>query len=161
MAYLRRSLEKTLTARNLLMLAVLSFLAVYREAAETVLFTQALLLDAPRAEAQVWMGAAAGLLAVVVIAVVTTRTVVQLPVSAFFAVSSALLCLLSISFAGSGLYALVSAGYLQPRPVRFPEVEWLGIHPDLTSLAVQLAILLVIAGAAVASFRRRGQEDAA
>ena len=32
----------------------------------------------------------------------------------------------------------------------------MGIHPDLTSLAVQLAILLVIAGAAVVSFRRRG-----
>ena len=46
MAYLRRQLEQTLTRRNVATLALVSFLAVYREAAETVLFTQALLLDA-------------------------------------------------------------------------------------------------------------------
>ena len=46
--YLRKGLEASLTRRNLALLAGLSFLAVYREAAETVLFTQALLLEAPR-----------------------------------------------------------------------------------------------------------------
>ena len=84
------------------------------------------------------------------------RTALWLPLGWFFGVSSALLCILAISFAGSGLYALVASGYLSPRPVHFPEVPWLGIHPDLTSLTVQLAILLVIAGAGVVSFRRRG-----
>lgn len=161
MAYLRRRLEQTLTRRNVATLALVSFLAVYREAAETVLFTQALLLDAPHAASQVWSGALAGLLAVIVIAIVMNRTALWLPLGWFFGVSSALLCILAISFAGSGLYALVASGYLSPRPVRFPEVPWLGIHPDLTSLTVQIAILLVIAGAAVVSFRRRGEGDAA
>ena len=161
MAYLRRRMEQTLTRRNVATLALVSFLAVYREAAETVLFTQALLLDAPHAATQVWTGAVAGLLAVIVIAVLMNRTALWLPLGWFFGVSSTLLCILAISFAGSGLYALVSSGYLEPRPVRFPEVPWLGIHPDLTSLTVQLAILLVIAGAAVLSFRRRGEGDAA
>jgi high-affinity iron transporter len=161
MAYLRKRLEQTLTRRNVAALAFVSFLATYREAAETVLFTQALMLDFRHATAQVWMGAAAGLLAVLVIAVVMNRTAVWLPLGWFFGVSSALLCILAISFAGSGLYTLVASGYLSPRPVRFPEVPWLGVYPDLTSLTVQLAILLVIAGAAVVSFRRRGEGDAA
>lgn len=161
LAYLRRRLEHTLTRRNIAALAIVSFLAVYREAAETVLFTQALLLDAPHAASQVWLGALAGTAAVIMIAILLNQTALRLPLGWFFAVSSTLLCTLAISFAGSGLYALVAAGYLDPRPVRFPEVPWLGIHPDLTSLAVQTAILLVIAGAAVASFRRRGQEGAA
>ena len=161
MAYLRRQMEQTLTRRNLATLALVSFLAVYREAAETVLFTQALLLDAPHAAGHVWAGALVGLLAVAVLAIVMNRTARWLPLGWFFGVSSALLCLLAISFAGSGLYALVASGYLEPRPVHFPEVPWLGIHPDLISLTVQLAILLVIAGAAVVSFRRRGEGDAA
>jgi high-affinity iron transporter len=161
MAYLRRQLEQTLTRRNLATLALVSFLAVYREAAETVLFTQALMLDFRNATTEVWLGAAAGLLAMMAIAVVMNRTAVLLPLGWFFGVSSTLLCLLSISFAGSGLYALVASGYLTPRPVPFPEVPWLGIHPDLTSLAVQTAILLLIAGAAVVSFRRRGEGNAA
>jgi high-affinity iron transporter len=161
MAYLRRRLEQTLTRRSVLTLASVSFLAVYREAAETVLFTQALLLDAPHAAREVWMGAAAGVVATVVIAVVMNRTAVRLPVSAFFAVSGALLCLLAVSFAGAGLYELVSAGYLTPRPVTFPEVPWLGVHPDLTPLLAQAAILCVIAGAAAVSWLRRGEGDAA
>jgi high-affinity iron transporter len=152
--YLRSALEKSLTRRNLALLAGVSFLAVYREAAETVLFTQALLLEAPGRSAEVWTGAALGMAAVVTIAVLMSRAVVRLPLAPFFAVSSALMCLLAISFAGSGIYELVAAGYLRPRPVPFPEVPWMGIHPDLTALAVQLTIVTVVAVAGVVTLRR-------
>ena len=151
MGYLRGRLESSLTRRRLLLLAGVSFLAVYREAAETVLFTQALLLDAEGRRGEVWMGAAAGL------AGRRRDRVRSWPaprcacrIGPFFAVSGALLCALAISFAGSGIYELVSAGYLPPRPVSFPEMPWMGIHPDLTGLLVQLAIVAVVAGAAAA-----------
>ena len=156
MAYLRRRLEQTLSRRSVITLASVSFLAVYREAAETVLFTQALLLDAPHAAREVWLGALVGVLATIVLAVVMNRTAVRLPIPAFFAISGALLCVLAISFAGAGLYELVSAGYVTPRPVAFPEVPWLGVHPDLTPLLAQAAILCVILGAAAVSWLRRG-----
>ncbi|HUG53711.1 MAG TPA: FTR1 family protein [Vicinamibacteria bacterium] len=152
--YLRSALEASLNRRNLALLAGVSFLAVYREAAETILFTQALLLEAPGRPGEVWAGAAVGLAAVVAIAVLMSRAVVRLPLAPFFAVSSALMCLLAISFAGSGIYELVAAGYLRPRPVPFPEVPWMGIHPDLTALLVQLTIVTVIAVAAVVTLRR-------
>jgi len=48
----------------------------------------------------------------------------------------------------------VAAGYLRPRPVPFPEIPWMGIHPDLTALSVQLTIVTVIAVAAVVTLRR-------
>jgi high-affinity iron transporter len=152
--YLRKGLENSLTHRNLALLASLSFLAVYREAAETVLFTQALLLEAPGRPGEVWGGAGAGLFSVIALAVLMNRTVVRLPLGPFFAVSSALMCVLAISFAGAGIYELVAAGYVRPRPVPFPEVPWMGIHPDLTALAVQLTIVTVIAVAAVVTLRR-------
>ena len=156
--YLRRRLEESLNRRHLTMLAGLSFLAVYREAAETVLFTQALLLECAGQRGHVWAGAAAGLLAVMGLAVAMSRTVTRLPVGPFFAVSSALMCALAISFAGSGIYDLVAAGYLAPRPVTFPEIPWMGIHPDLTGLVVQLTIVAAIAAAAVTTRRRRPAE---
>jgi high-affinity iron transporter len=84
MGYLRRQLETTLTRRSLLLLAGLSFLAVYREAAETVLFTQALLLESEGQAAQVWVGALAGLLTVAAIAVALGRSVMKLPLGPFF-----------------------------------------------------------------------------
>jgi high-affinity iron transporter len=89
-----------------------------------------------------------------------SRTVLRLPLGPFFAVSSALLCALAIGFAGSGMHALVAAGYLAPRPVPFFEIPWMGIHPDLTSLAVQLTIVAVIATAGIATLRRPAADPA-
>jgi high-affinity iron transporter len=155
MAYLKSQVESGLSKRSLYVLSGLAFLAVYREAAETVLFTQALLLEAGTARAQVFLGALAGLLAVGLAAVVLHRTVLRLPLGPFFAVSSLILCALAVSFAGSGIFELVAAGYLTPRPVSFPEVPWMGIHPDLTSLVVQFAIVLVVLGAGLLALRRR------
>jgi len=129
--------------------------AATQQAAETVLFTQALLLDAEGRRSEVWAGAAAGLLVVAAAAVLLRRAVVRLPLGPFFAVSGALLCALAISFAGSGIYVLVSAGYLPPRPVSFPEVPWMGIHPDLTGLLVQLAIVAVVACAGILTLWKR------
>jgi high-affinity iron transporter len=158
--YLRRQLETSLNHRRLMLLAGLSFLAVYREAAETVLFTQALLLESGGQRGLVWAGAGAGALAMVAVALVMSRTVMRLPMGPFFAASSVLLCGLAISFAGGGIYALVAAGYLAPRPVRFPEIPWMGIHPDLTGLLVQLTIVAVIGAAAFTTLRRPPVEAA-
>jgi high-affinity iron transporter len=107
---------------------------------------------------QVWLGATAGLVSVVLVAFLLNRTVLRLPIGPFFTVSSLLLCALAVSFAGAGIYELVASGYLAPRPVKFPEVPWMGIHPDLTGLTVQLAIVLVIAAAGLATLRRRPVE---
>ncbi len=153
--YLQDQLHENLSRGRLFTLSGLAFLAVYREAAETVLFTQALLLDAEGQKAQVVWGALAGFALAAGAAVLLNRTVRRLPLGPFFAVSSLLLCGLAISFAGSGIYALVAAGYLRPRPVSFPEIPWLGIHPDLPGLAVQLVIVLVVAGAGLLTVWRR------
>jgi high-affinity iron transporter len=154
LAYLRRQVEVSLGRRNLMLLAGLAFLAVYREAAETVLFTQALLFEAKGEARQVWLGAAVGLLAVAATALLLGRAIGRLPLRPFFAVSGGLLCVLAIAFAGSGIYALVAAGYLSPRPVAIPAVPWLGIHPDLSGLVVQLTIATVVAVAGMWSLRR-------
>ena len=160
--YLRKGLEESLTRRNLALLVGLSFLAVYREAAETVLFTQALLLEAPgqpgeglgRRGGGAARGHRAGRAA-------SNRTFVRLPLGPFFAVSSTLMCALAISFAGAGIYELVAAGYLRPRPVPFPEIPWMGIHPTSPRLAVQLTIVTVIAVAAVVTLRRPAEAPSA
>ena len=120
-----------------------------------MLFTQALVLESEAHRFQVWLGAAAGLAAVAAIATGMGRAVERLPLGPFFAVSGLLLCALAISFAGAGMYELVAAGYLPPRPVAFPEVPWMGIHPDLSALLVQLTIVAVIAGAGILSLTRR------
>jgi high-affinity iron transporter len=161
MGYLRRQLETTLSRRSLYLLAGLSFLAVYREAAETILFTQALLMESAGSHVQVWAGALLGLMAVAAIGVMMGRSVMKLPLGPFFAVSGVLLCLLAVSFAGSALHELVTGGYLTPRPVRFPTIAGLGVYPDLNGLLVQLAIVSVIALSGLAALRRRSAQPPA
>ena len=160
LAYLRESVEGGLTRRGLLVLSGVSFLAVYREAAETVLFTQALLLGSTGGGVQVAIGALAGGALAAAAAFVMNRTVLRLPIGPFFAVSGALLTLLAISFAGAGVHGLVQAGYLPSRPVAFPELPWMGIHPDLTGLAVQFAIVALTTIAGIVALRRRGERTA-
>jgi len=154
-AYLRGRLETNLGRERFFLLGSLSFLAVYREAAETVLFTQALMLDVPDRRGAVWLGAALGLLAVSAVAVFMSRAATRLPLGPFFACSGVLLCALATTFAGSGIYDLVAAGYLPARPVSFPEIAWLGVHPDLTGLLVQLAIVTTVVVAALGTYRKR------
>jgi high-affinity iron transporter len=151
----QRSLTNSLGAATPWPVIGLAFLAVYREAAETVLFLQAILLDARGAESQVWAGGAAGLLLSFACAFVMTRAIARLPLTPFFAVTGVLLSLLAVSFAGSGIYTLVVAGHLKARPVQFPEIPWMGIHPDLSGLLVQLAIAATLVLGALLTHGRR------
>ena len=67
-----------------------------------------------------------------------------LPLSLFFTINAALLCVLSVVFAGHGIKALQEAGVLGTRPVAFFEFDWLGIHADAYSLGAQALALLAI-----------------
>lgn len=123
----------------------LSFLAVYREAFETVLFLEAILAEHQQAAALSLVGglaAGAGALAVVIF--LMFRLSKKLPMTAFFNISGALLFVLAVIFAGSGIHALIEGGHLDPRPISFPRVEWLGVFPDQASLAAQAALLALV-----------------
>lgn len=153
MAFLKDQLNRGLSSGRIWSLASVAFLAVYRECAETILFTEALLIEAAGRVLPVYAGALAGILCVVLIAIGVQNAFRRLPMPIFFGLSGLLLSLLAITFAGSSVSAFVAAGYLQPRPIAFPSLPLLGIHPDLSSLTVQLALVLLLAGAALKTLR--------
>jgi high-affinity iron transporter len=152
MAFLKDQMNRGLSSGRVWSFAGVAFLAVYRECAETILFTEALLIEATGHSLTVFAGAVVGLIGVVVIAMAIQDAFKRLPMPVFFGVSGFLLSLLAIVFAGSSVSAFVAGGYLQPRPIAFPSFPALGIHPDLSSLAVQLALVLLIAAAGVKTF---------
>jgi high-affinity iron transporter len=153
MAFLKDQMNRGLHSGRVWSFAGVAFLAVYRECAETILFTEALLIEAVGQTASVVGGALLGVLGVVLIALAVRNAFKQLPMPLFFGVSGVLLSLLAVAFAGSSISAFVAAGYLQPHPIRFPSVPLLGIHPDLSSLLVQAALLALLAGAGMKTFR--------
>lgn len=152
MAFLNDQMNRGLNTGRVWSFAGVAFLAVFRECAETILFTEALLIEAVGQTGPVIAGALLGLACVVLIAVAVQNAFKRLPMPVFFGVSGFLLSLLAIAFAGSGVTALIAAGVLRPHPISIPSVPLLGIHGDLGSLAVQLTLVLLLAGAALKTY---------
>jgi high-affinity iron transporter len=126
--------------------AVLAFFSVYRELFEVILFYETLWLQAgPAAHDAVLAGGATALVLLVGLAWVILRGSAKLPLSLFFSINAALLCALSVVFAGHGVKALQEAGVFGTRPVPFFDFDWLGIHADAYSLAAQALALVAIA----------------
>ena len=138
------SMHKALTSGTLWTLTGLSFVAVYREAFETILFYQA--LWAQTNEAGKTMGFSGFVTAVVVLAVLgwlIMRYSVRLPLRQFFAVTGGLMFVLAIIFAGKGIAALQEAGLIVSSPVNFIRIDLLGIYPNLQGLLVQLGLIII------------------
>jgi high-affinity iron transporter len=136
-------------------MAAVSFLAVYRELFEIVLFYQALWVqagDSGRSAVLGGIAAAAVLLALLAWAIL--KYSVRLPIGPFFAVTAWLLALLAVVFAGHGVAALQEAGVLDASPWGTLSIPFLGVHPTVQGLGAQvIALALVLIGVRLA---RRG-----
>lgn len=126
--------------------ALLAFVAIYRELFEVILFFETLWLQAgPTGHNMVLAGAAAAVLLLFGLGWVILRSSRRLPLSTFFSINAALLCILAVVFAGHGVAALQEAGVLDLHPVAFFDFDWLGIHADAYSLGAQVLALGVVA----------------
>jgi high-affinity iron transporter len=139
----------------------LSFIAVYREALEVVLFFQALLLDSGDSQGRVWLGLAVGLCALLVIASLLNRLGQRLRPRPFMLLSSAMLAALSFVLAGKGIRALQEAGVLGLSELPMPELPWLGIWPTMEGLLVQGAVLLLLIASALWPLVSQARESSA
>jgi high-affinity iron transporter len=145
-AYIDTRLRGALARGTLWALAGLAFLAVYREAFETVLFYQALWQQAgPGAAGPIGLGmaGAAGVLAL--LAWLVLRYGLRLPLGAFFTASSLLLAGLAIVFTGHGLRALQEAGAVAATPFGAPDFPALGFYPTRETLIAQLLVFALVA----------------
>ena len=140
--FIRGNVEKALNAGTLWGIAGLSFVAVYREVFETILFYQALWVQADAGGRSMALGGlGVGVVALAVLAWLVIRYSMRLPLRQFFGASGLLMFVLAVVFAGKGVAAMQEAGYLPVNPVHFPRVDLLGIYPNLQGLAVQLVML--------------------
>lgn len=146
--FIRDQVSSALGKRTLWAMASISFLAVYRELFEIILFYETLWAQVgPDGHQAVLggVGTAAVLLALIGGAIL--KYSVRLPIGPFFTVTSGLLALMAVVFVGNGVAALQEAGVVGSRLVNFISVPLLGVYPTLQGLLLQLAALaLVLAG---------------
>jgi high-affinity iron transporter len=144
-AYVQGRLSGALSRGTAWGLAGVSFLAVYREVFETVLFYQALWLQtAPGSVHALLAGLAAAAAALVVLSWLIVRGGLRLPLGLFFGLTSVVLAALAVVLAGKGIAALQEAAVLAQHPIPAPRVPVIGLYPDLIGVLLQVALAATI-----------------
>lgn len=142
-ADLNRMAGRALGAGTMLSLAAISFLAVFREGAETILFLYALAAGAGGWSASLLGGLAlaAGGLAVVFVAM--QWLALRLPLRPIFLVTSAFLFLIALRMVGQAIQELQEQVLVPVHNEGVPEfASTLGLNPSWEALGAQAAILL-------------------
>lgn len=141
--FIQTRVEEALSGRRLFALVGVSFLAVYREAFETVLFYQALWLQSQNTQAFVIWGFVGGTMLVAALVWGIFKLGMKIPLRLFFGASSALLYLLAFVFTGEGVKDLQAVGWIRETPLAWaPRLPFLGIYPTAETLLVQSIFLL-------------------
>jgi high-affinity iron transporter len=144
MAMIKRELSGSLSTGSRGGVASLAFLAVFREVVETILFYQALVNQFPGRTLEIVQGAAAGIVALAVLAYLILAAGMKLPLGAFFAISSAGMLVLAVLMTGNAALSFGEAGWFLP-----------GAYPILDSIggptgAGRMLQVLMVAGFALA-----------
>ena len=143
--YIKDNIDKRLESGTLWGLAGLSFIAVYREVFETVLFYQSLLTQSSPAQ---YSSIASGFaIAVAILAIITWVLIkysIKLPVAKFFAITTYLLFALSFVLMGKAVIALQEADIIgiAPLPMSF-EIAWLGIKSTWQGIVAQVCVFAI------------------
>ena len=157
--YIRSKTEKSISTGSVLSLASLSFLAVFREGAETVLFYQALAGMVSGSDySALYGGAAAAAVILVIVFLLIRFTSVRIPIRPFFAATSTLMAAMVVIFAGSGLHELIEADVIDG--VYHPDWitnDFLGIYPYTETVVFQIimaATVIILAAVSIISQRK-------
>lgn len=146
--YVRERTTQALASGSLFSLALLSFLSVFREGAETTLFYIGIMQSISMSDLLVGLVIATA--ALTLIGVLILRFGVRLPLRPFFLVASLLVFYLGFKFVGTGIHALQVAGTLPANIASFlPSIEFIGVFPTWETtipqiILIAIAVLIVI-----------------
>ncbi|MFT7278791.1 MAG: high-affinity iron transporter [Gammaproteobacteria bacterium] len=143
--YIKDNIDKRLESGTLWGLAGLSFIAVYREVFETVLFYQSLLTQSSPAQySSIASGFAIAIAILAIITWVLIKYSIKLPVAKFFAITTYLLFALSFVLMGKAVIALQEADIIgiASLPMSF-DIAWLGIKSTWQGIVAQVCVFAI------------------
>jgi high-affinity iron transporter len=156
--YIRSKSTSALAKGSLFGLATLSFLAIFREGAETVLFF--LGMGSGISAGDLILGLALGTVLLGILGFLLVVVGVRIPMGPFFRVASILVFYLCFKFVGTGVHALQVGGIIPTTTATYlPENGFLGLFPTWETTFAQLALLLLGAGLVVYNRFKTAKED--
>ncbi|MDZ4662581.1 MAG: FTR1 family protein [Pseudomonadota bacterium] len=145
-AFIHKRTKTIMEQKNLIGIALISFLGVFREAFETVLFLRALWLEGNEsARASIVGGVATAFVVVLGLSWILFKMSRKLPIKKLFLVTSSVIAVLSVALAGKCLHAFQETGMVSVTVLPFSfRFEILGIFPTYETMAGQLLVALLI-----------------
>lgn len=140
-SYLTEKLSAAMSSSSAWALFALSFIAVYREVFETVLFYSALAADGNGAA--LFGGFITAVALLIVIAWLLLTTSARMPIGKFFSITSIFVAVLAVILVGKGVIGLQEAGWISVHPIPGPRIELLGILPTVETVLAQVVVLVV------------------
>lgn len=137
---------KGLSSRNSLIgLSAFSFMVVFREAFESVLFLSSLSVDQPNANTGILIGLSVSALILGTVAWFMLKVVKRVPIRQLFHYSSLVVLFLAFVMTGEGIHAIQEGGFLSVHsfPINL-RIGLIGIYPTWETISSQLIITAVI-----------------
>lgn len=145
--YISKQMGQAISKGSVLAMASVSFLSVFREGAETIVFYAGI---APKmSTVEFVMGILLAIIILAIVAVVFMKLSHRIPIHRFFAVATILIYVLAFKIIGVSLHTLQLTNVIhttvQPR---LPIIDFIGFYPTNETITAQLSLLVIILVAA-------------
>lgn len=142
--YMNKQIGEALSTGSVLSMAFVSFLAIFREGAETIIFYTGMVSSISVQE--LMTGIVIALLILAVFAFVFVRYSAKLPLGPFFKIATVLLYVLAFKMVGTSLHALQLTKVISTTPIPgLPVMAAIGLYPTWETILAQLLLVIIIA----------------
>lgn len=141
--YINKQMTQAITTGSVISFAMVSFLSIFREGAETIIFYAG--MSPYMSLQQLVTGIVLALVILVVAGVLIMRYSVKIPISVFFKAATVFIYLLAFKILGVSVHALQVSKTISIHTLHsFPFIDWIGLYPTVETLLPQLVLLLII-----------------
>ncbi len=151
--YITGKLQEVVSTGSAYTLGLVSFLSVYREGFETVLFYKALYTYSGAQTSGILPGFFVGCVILIGVFYAINKLGLRIPVKWFFSITGVFLYYMAFTFMGKGLHELQMGQLLVMTPVSWaPEIHWLGMYPTLETFVGQFILVAAYVAALIYTF---------
>ncbi|GHI00263.1 Fe 2+/Pb2+ permease [Neobacillus kokaensis] len=141
--YINQQMQQAIAKGSLISFAFISFLSVFREGAETIIFytgiTPYISLQ------QLIIGVVLAIVILGVVGFLIIHYSVKIPIRLFFKAATILIYLLAFKILGVSIHALQISNVLSMSTVQsLPYIDWIGMYPTWETFLIQILLIAII-----------------
>ncbi|MGC8229403.1 FTR1 family iron permease [Pseudobacillus badius] len=146
--YIEKQMGTALSTGSIISMAFVSFLSIFREGAETIIFYMGM---APSiSTGKLLAGIVLALVILTVFAFLLIRYSAKIAVGPFFKIATILIYFLAFKILGVSIHALQLTGHIGTTQIQsLPIISWIGFYPTWETIAPQAVLLAIIAVTAI------------